>query len=260
MARATSSLPVPLSPWITTGISVRAATAISSRTCAMAWPPPMMRSVRRLAGWPDDSSCAASCASSRPADPGMPTSPQDIRCGEGNIGTGDGLFQPRRGLFPTPCSQRPPRTEDRQGQEETQSRQEEHPQGDLPGTLRPDQGEQEGVLDDGVAGAEEQAEAVQLLRADFLFLGDRDDDARPVGDAEEEPGRQRHDAGRRHAEAGEPGADHPGGTRGQRKARAPAVFRIVVSTTSWCARPIISPSVVTWPRESPRLPSAAVAV
>src|SRR2546422_3507378 len=173
MARATSSLPVPLSPWITTGISVRAATAISSRTCAMAWPPPMMRSVRRLAGWPDDSSCAASCASSRPADPGMPTSPHDIRCGEGNMGRGDRLFQPGRGLSPTPGSQRPAATEDRQGQKEAQTRQEEHPQRDLPGAPRPDQGEQKRILDDGVTGAEEQAEAVQLPRADLLLFGDR---------------------------------------------------------------------------------------
>src|SRR3989441_41388 len=209
MARATSSLPVPLSPWITTGISVRAATAISSRTWAMAGPPPMMRSVRRLAGWPDDSSCSASCASSRPAEPGMPTSPQDIRCGEGNIGTEDRLFQPRRGLFPTPGSERLPGTENRQGQEEAQPGQEEHPQGDLAGAPGPDQGEQERVLDDGVAGAEEQAEAVQPLRANLLLLGDRGDDPRPLGAAEEEPGRQRHRAGPRQAEEGEPRSDPP---------------------------------------------------
>src|SRR2546428_11427744 len=208
MARATSSLPVPLSPWITTGISVRAATAISSITCAMAWPPPMMRSVRRLAGWPDDSSCAASCASTRPAEPGMPTSPQDIRCGEGNIGTEGRLFQPRRGLFPTPGSERLPATENRQGQEEAQPGQEEHPQDDLPGAPGPDQGEQERVLDDGVAGAEEQAEAVQLLRAELLFPGDPDDNFRPVGHAAEKPGPQRHRPGTPHSPPGETRAPH----------------------------------------------------
>src|SRR6266850_5376828 len=184
MARATSSLPVPLSPWITTGITVRAATAISSRTWAMAGPLPTRRSVRRLAGAPDDSSCAPSCASSRPADPGMPTSPREQRRGEGNIGTVDRLFQHGRGFFPT--QEGLAACEDRQGQQETQARQGQHPPGDFHGAPGSDEGEQEGVLDDGVAGAQEQTEAEQLLRADSLFLGDRDDDAGPVGDPEEQ--------------------------------------------------------------------------
>src|SRR5882672_1679926 len=91
------------------------------------------------------------------------------RCGA-NIGARRRLIQRERGFFPTPAQERLASCENGESQEEPESSQEEHAASDLSRARSPRQGEQEGVLDDGVARAEKQSEAVQLFRSDLLIL------------------------------------------------------------------------------------------
>jgi hypothetical protein len=68
-ARATSSLPVPVSPWISTVLSVGLTCAICSRTCSRRGEPPMSdeRPGRPLLDQQPDVACDLPCASILPA-------------------------------------------------------------------------------------------------------------------------------------------------------------------------------------------------